>query len=215
MKIFFKNLTAAFLLISLGAVAQANQVIDNDNEPNFMDSQEYDPADPNIEAILQEYDRYYEQETGESPWLDDAQPDALFTPVGGCYRVSCQVFIHVKKSEQKAYLYVDGALVDRWLVSTGAQGHTTPNFDKNPNGRIYNKYSSSKFPGGDYNGLGNMPYAVFIEGGYALHGTPRDNWSKLGKRASHGCVRMHPENGKKFNQLVRQAGVAKTWITVD
>jgi len=73
---------------------------------------------------------------------------------------------------------------------------------------------SSKFPGGDYNGLGNMPYAVFVDGGFAIHGTTRGNWPLLGQVASHGCIRVHPDNGFIFNRLVRQHGVKNTWITI-
>jgi lipoprotein-anchoring transpeptidase ErfK/SrfK len=60
-----------------------------------------------------------------------------------------------------------------------------------------------------------MPYAVFIEGGFAIHGTMRSNWKYLGQRASHGCVRLHPDNAFIVNRLVRQYGVENTWIQVD
>ncbi|MFP5491413.1 MAG: L,D-transpeptidase family protein [Bacteriovoracia bacterium] len=42
----------------------------------------------------------------------------------------------------------------------------------------------------------------------------RGNWPKLGLKASHGCIRMHPDNGKIFNRLVRSVGISQTWITV-
>jgi len=60
-----------------------------------------------------------------------------------------------------------------------------------------------------------MPYAVFISGGYAIHGTTRGNWSRLGKPASHGCIRLHPDNGQIFNVLVRRNGISNVWITVN
>ena len=132
-----------------------------------------------------------------------------------CFRQECAVWARVVKSEQKLHLYVNGQLVNSWLVSTGAPGHGTPNFDTHPNGRIYDAYSSKKFPGGDYKGLGNMPYAVFISGGFAIHGTTAGNFPKLGKPASHGCIRVHPDNGKIFNRLVREHGIKNTWITVE
>jgi len=112
------------------------------------------------------------------------------------------------------YVYINGSLQASWSVSTGMPGYGTPDFDKHPDGRIYDRYTSTKYPGGDWNGLGNMPYAVFIRGGFALHGTPRSNWSKLGRPASHGCIRMHPDNAYWFNRLVRQHGVSNVWITV-
>ena len=172
--------------------------------------QELNPFDPNIEQILEDYDAKYFDETGLLPF------DGIYiAPLASkCFRSSCKVWIQIVKSTQLAYLYLDGQHVDTWKVSTGAPGHGTPNFDKNPNGRIYDTYSSKKFPGGDYMGLGNMPYAVFIEGGFAIHGTPKGNWSKLGTRASHGCIRVLPENGRTFNRLVREHGIYRTWITV-
>lgn len=182
------------------------------NAPNFLDSEEFDPNDPNAEAILEAYDRYYQEVTGIDPHLEGY--GELFTPIGGCYRQSCAVWAHVNKATQRMKLYIDGTLVDTFKTSTGT-GNRTPNFDKNPDGRIYTAYTSRKFPGGDYNGLGNMPYAVFIRGGFAIHGTPRSNWKYLGSKASHGCIRIHPDNARWFNSLVRQAGVRNTWITVD
>ena len=39
-----------------------------------------------------------------------------------------------------------------------------------------------------------MPFAVFIKDGFAVLGTADVNWTKLGKKASHGCIRLHPES---------------------
>lgn len=182
---------------------------------------EFDPFDPRAEEILKEFDKVYEQETGQSAWLP--QPNSGFEAFvsefmafgNSCYQDSCNVFARVSKRNQKLYLSVGGTVQNVFDVSTGAAGHTTPNMDQHPNGRIYDRYSSNAYPGGDYNGLGNMPYAVFIKGGFAIHGTPRANWPKLGQPASHGCIRVHPDNGKMFNRLVRANGVANTWITVE
>ncbi|AHZ85415.1 L,D-transpeptidase [Bdellovibrio bacteriovorus] len=176
--------------------------------------EEINPFDPNIEQVLEQFDKIYEEETGQPAHLPETYLDELVNIFGGCYRNSCAVWAQVVKSSQRMYLYVNGSLRGSWLVSTGMAGYGTPNFDKHPNGRIYDRYSSKKFPGGDYNGLGNMPYAVFISGGFALHGTPQGNWSKLGTRASHGCIRMHPDNGYVFNRLVRSYGKSNVWITV-
>lgn len=131
-----------------------------------------------------------------------------------CMKDKCAIWIEVSKETQSANLYVDGKLEDTFDVSTGDEDHETPNFNRHPDGRIYTKYTSTAHPGGDYKGLGNMPYAVFIKGGYALHGTPAGNWKHLGSKASHGCIRMHPDNAKIFNALVREHGVENTWVTV-
>jgi hypothetical protein len=193
--------------------AYANdQVVDAD-EANFMD--EFDPRMPGAEQVLDFYDNYQLDETGVSADTRFDMQNLLNQVGSGCYRQTCQVFAHVKKAEQKLYLYVNGQLQAVWATSTGTTGHGTPNFDTRPDGRIYNKYTSKKYPGGDYNGLGNMPYAVFIRGGFAIHGTGRGNWPKLGRPASHGCIRIHPDNAAVFNSLVRNAGIQNTWITVN
>lgn len=177
---------------------------------NFFD--ELDPRSPDIEKILQELDEDYKRSTGESPFLE---LDPLEELLPSCYRNSCKIWADVDKNAQRIYLYIDGALTYTWKTSTGRAGYETPDMDTHPNGRIYDRYTSTKYPDGDYNGLGNMPYAVFIRGGYAIHGTTRGNWSKLGSRASHGCIRLHPDNGQIFNLLVRKNGIRNVWVTVN
>ena len=131
-----------------------------------------------------------------------------------CRRQQCTVWANIIKSKQKLYLYVNGELSDSFKVSTGDKNHETPLLDTRPSGPIFQKYTSKKYPGGNYKGLGNMPYVVFIKGGYGIHGTTAGNIPKLGKKASHGCVRIHPENAKIFNALVKEAGLQNTWITI-
>jgi len=53
---------------------------------------------------------------------------------------------------------------------------------------------------------------VFFHGGYAIHGTT--DIRRLGKPASHGCVRLHPDNAKIFFQMVKDFGMENTLITV-
>lgn len=189
------------------AAPKENTVITTE-VPNEMD--ELDPFDENINEQLQQMDEEYFQATGQSPF----EALLIFSPRIDCKRMDCPVFAYIVKSEQKLYLYVNQQLQATWLVSTGAPGSETPLLDKHPNGRIYDAYTSSKHPGGDYKGLGNMPYAVFIYNGFALHGTTQGNFSKLGQKASHGCVRMHPDNGYIFNRLVRNYGINNVWVQI-
>ncbi|MBY0317004.1 MAG: L,D-transpeptidase [Bdellovibrionales bacterium] len=177
------------------------------------DTEELNPFRPDIDQHLEEFDHIYEEETGISPFLEGyGQED---NSRSGCKRDECHVWARVNRATQELTLYIGGEVSYVWDVSTGAAGHGTPKFDRHPNGRIYDKYSSSKYPGGDYKGLGNMPYAVFIEGGFAIHGTPEANWPLLGQKASHGCIRLHPDNGFIFNRLVRDNGIENVWITVE
>ena len=57
-----------------------------------------------------------------------------------------------------------------------------------------------------------MPYAVFFNEGIAVHGTQAI--SQLGKPASHGCVRLAPENAATFFDLVETYGKFNVKIVV-
>lgn len=135
-------------------------------------------------------------------------------PQSPCREKECLLYAVVSKSAQTLYLYVGGELSDSFRVSTGMKNHETPVMSVRPSGPLFTKYKSKKFPGGNYKGLGNMPYAVFIRGGYAIHGTTQGNFTKLGKKASHGCIRLHPDNARIFYELVKKIGLAHTWVAV-
>lgn len=208
MKLFV--LLLSMLMIQAPALAQTPVSADGADIAGAGEIEELDPFAPDVEETLERFDRVYEEETGMSPWLRDDS----FRKANDCSRRSCKVWIVISKASQSAQLYLDGMYRAGWAVSSGLPGFETPDFDRHPNGRIYDRYTSTKYPEGDYAGLGNMPYAVFIQGGFALHGTPQGNWSRLGRKASHGCVRMHPDNARYFNRLVRSVGIRNVWITI-
>lgn len=207
MKIF--KFVLPFALITLLSCAPENKSVSLNTESNGMD--ELNPFDPEIHNILSEMDQDYYEQTGKLPVTNFD----LLMPANDCKGMNCTVYAVIKKSEQKLYLYINQKLNYTWLVSTGTAGaNETPLLNTHPNGRIYDAYSSTKYPGGDYKGLGNMPYAVFIYNGFAIHGTAESNWKMLGKKASHGCIRIHPDNAYIFNRLVKQYGIYKVWIQV-
>jgi L,D-transpeptidase catalytic domain len=175
------------------------------SQANVFD--DVNPFDPSTEQALQKLDQLYSEETGLP-----AQMPPEFIKTAGCERFNCPLWILVDKPSQTVSIYIDGVLESTWKTSTGRDGYETPNFDRHPNGRIYEAYMSRSYPSADINGLGNMPYAIFIEGGFAIHGT--DSLWRLGTAASHGCIRLEPANAKVVNTLVRQYGIYKTWITV-
>jgi lipoprotein-anchoring transpeptidase ErfK/SrfK len=131
-----------------------------------------------------------------------------------CRKEGCNVYAEVDKSEQMMYVYVSGELQYSFQVSTGKTGHDTPNLDLRPSGPLAKKYTSTKYPEGDYQGMGNMPYCVFLANGYAIHGTTPGSFKKLGTKASHGCVRLHPEDASVFYDLVSSIGLENTWVTI-
>ncbi len=146
--------------------------------------------------------------------LDSFLINKNITPLPDCKGKDCTIFAEIDKSSQTLYLFIAGELTDSFKVSTGIRKRETPNLDLSPKGPILMKYTSKKFPGGNYNHLGNMPYAVFLRGGYAIHGTTTGNFPKLGTRASHGCIRLHPDNAKVFYELVKLAGLSQTWVSI-
>ena len=52
-----------------------------------------------------------------------------------------------------------------------------------------------------------MPWATFFNGGIASHGTPFI--SKLGRKASHGCIRLEEFRAQELFHLVGQSGFGK------
>ncbi len=146
--------------------------------------------------------------------LDTFLAKKIDTIKTSCREKECPVYAAVNKSRQLLFLYIDGELKDSFPVSTGVKKYRTPDLNVRPSGPFFTKYTSRKFPGGNYKGLGNMPYAVFLHGGYAIHGTTPGNFPKLGTIASHGCIRLHPDNARIFYELVKLFGLNNTWVTV-
>jgi lipoprotein-anchoring transpeptidase ErfK/SrfK len=57
-----------------------------------------------------------------------------------------------------------------------------------------------------------MPFAIFYSGHYAIHGT--DQINRLGRPASAGCVRLHPDNARVLFDMVRAEGMDQTRVIV-
>jgi hypothetical protein len=58
-----------------------------------------------------------------------------------------------------------------------------------------------------------MPHAVFFtREGHAIHGT--NEVKRLGNPASHGCVRISPQNAATLYDLVSEAGLENTQIVL-
>jgi lipoprotein-anchoring transpeptidase ErfK/SrfK len=100
---------------------------------------------------------------------------------------------------------VDGVPQYNWAVSTGRKGHRTPVGDFRPT-RMAAVYFSKKYDNAP------MPHAVFFVGGFAIHGT--EYLRSLGKPASHGCVRLHPNHAALLYSLVEEYGPAHTAIHI-
>ena len=127
---------------------------------------------------------------------------ALTLPVAGHARA--EVIVHIDKSAQRMTVVVDGAEKYRWPISTGLGGGP-PSGAYRPQ-RFERKWHSRKYD------WAPMPYSIFFHEGYAIHGTI--HVSRLGNRASKGCVRLHPDKAAILFSLVQQNGVDATRIVV-
>jgi lipoprotein-anchoring transpeptidase ErfK/SrfK len=119
--------------------------------------------------------------------------------------VRAHVLITIDKSAQRMTVAVDGAMRWRWPVSTGARGYDTP--DGNYTAfRMEKDYSSKEWDDAP------MPNSIFFtQRGHAIHGSYD---KRLGRPASHGCVRLSPGNGAKLYSLVESQGVTHTKVVV-
>ncbi len=108
---------------------------------------------------------------------------------------SAEVVVHVSKARQAMYVYVDRRLVYVWPVSTAAWGYNTPD------GVFYPTALDAYHRSGRYGSP--MPYSIFFTGGYAIHGSY--DIGHLGYPASHGCIRLHPQNAGALYELVRNS----------
>ena len=115
------------------------------------------------------------------------------------------VVARVDLSEQKMRVIVDGEVAHEWAVSTGRGRYRTPTGSFQPY-RMHKRYFSKKYHGAP------MPYSVFYHRGYAIHGTTEVK--KLGRPASHGCVRLHPDNARKLFTLIKRVGPKATRIRI-
>jgi len=113
--------------------------------------------------------------------------------------------VNISKSQQRLSVMIDGAEAYRWPVSTGRRGHETPTGSFRPF-RTERHWYSRQYS------MTPMPWAVFFHRGYAVHGTMEAY--NLGHAASHGCVRLRPDNASILYSLVRHEGLRNTKIVV-
>lgn len=111
----------------------------------------------------------------------------------------------VDLSDQRMYVYLDNRLMYTFAVSSGRGKYGTPT------GRWNAYWLSPKHRSKKYHNA-PMPWAVFFHEGYAVHGTT--DVRNLGRPASHGCIRLHPDNAKTFFKLVQASGKESTLISV-
>ena len=129
----------------------------------------------------------------------------LLAMVGTAWDAQARVVIQVDKAQQRMTVVVNGVPQYNWAVSTGRANFSTPVGTFAPQ-RLERMWFSRKY----YDSP--MPYSIFFHRGYAIHGSYEI--SKLGGPASHGCIRLHPQNAAILFSLVRSSGAGNTTIVV-
>jgi lipoprotein-anchoring transpeptidase ErfK/SrfK len=130
---------------------------------------------------------------------------AAFMLIIAASMARADVLIVIDKSAQEVRVVADGDLAHVFKSSTGKYGTGTPNGSYGVE-RLHRYWYSRKY---DY---APMPYSIFYDRGYAIHGTTVI--SRLGRPASHGCVRLHPKDAKVLFALVREQGKENTVVAV-
>jgi lipoprotein-anchoring transpeptidase ErfK/SrfK len=118
---------------------------------------------------------------------------------------SAGVIARIDISAQTMTVLEDGNILYSWPVSTARRGYHTPRGTYEPV-RMTRVWYSRKYH------MSPMPYSIFFKGGYAIHGT--EDVGRLGRPASHGCVRLHPSNARTLYELVQERGAENTRILV-
>ena len=163
---------------------------------------------PNIEVEKKFYNYISLQNHLLKPSIQDAAPSLLLDDsfLYQNYPDALKpVIALVKIGDQKLQLYERGKFLSQWDISSARPGKITPR------GSWTAKWLSINHKSSIYDGA-EMPYSVFFNGHYAIHGTRQVH--KLGEPASAGCIRLHPENAKIFFELARLYGVENTLVKI-
>ncbi len=111
-------------------------------------------------------------------------------------QAEARVYIAIDLSSQTMHVNAEGASYD-WPVSTARSGYATPRGHFRPS-QLQRMHYSHKYH------MSPMPYSIFFNGGYAIHGTY--STADLGRPASHGCIRLAPGNAALLYGMVQAEG---------
>ena len=119
---------------------------------------------------------------------------------------SAAIVIAIDKAAQQMTVSQDGARLYVWPVSTGQRGYDTPGGQFTPF-RMEKDHFSREWDDAP------MPHSIFFtQRGHAIHGT--EHVRNIGRPASHGCVRLEPENARTLFGLVKQEGMANVRVVL-
>ena len=116
------------------------------------------------------------------------------------------ILIEIDKTKQQMTVTVDGDPRYLWPVSTGKESYDTPGGEFQPF-RMERHHFSREWDDAP------MPYSIFFtQEGHAIHGSYEVR--RLGTPASHGCVRLSPDNAAMLFDLVKQQGVKNARVVL-
>jgi lipoprotein-anchoring transpeptidase ErfK/SrfK len=119
-------------------------------------------------------------------------------------RAQADIYVAVNKAAQRMTVVVDGKPRYNWAISSGLDGGP-------PSGTFRPQRLEKMWHSRTYD-WSPMPHSIFFHHGFAIHGT--NYVSRLGRRASHGCVRLHPSNAATLFALVKERGMSRTTIAI-
>jgi lipoprotein-anchoring transpeptidase ErfK/SrfK len=112
-------------------------------------------------------------------------------------RAYAYVEIKIDLSSQTMTVHSGSGETYVWPISSGKPGHPTPRGVFRPRA-MYVMVHSAKYDNAP------MPHSIFFYGQYAIHGT--NAVGKLGRPASHGCVRISPAHAATLFAMVQRQG---------
>ena len=115
------------------------------------------------------------------------------------------VTARISLSSQTMTVTHNGVVKYKWKVSTARRGYVTPTGS-------WRAYWASRHHRSRKYDNAPMPYAIFFKGGYAVHAT--FDVKRLGRPASHGCIRLHPSNAATFFSLAQKYGLRNTRVVI-
>lgn len=116
-----------------------------------------------------------------------------------------RVVARVSISNQTMEVYHEGRHLFTWSVSTAKAGKVTPT-------GVYKAEALSRHHRSRLYNNAPMPFAIFYDGNYAIHGT--DQIRGLGAPASNGCVRLHPDNAEILFEMVKWEGMENMRVEI-
>jgi hypothetical protein len=110
---------------------------------------------------------------------------------------SAKVEISIDLADQTMRVETGNGDVHIWPISSGRKGFGTPRGTYEPY-RLAKMHRSRKYNNAP------MPHSIFFHGGYAIHATTEER--RLGRPASHGCIRLSRANAAKLFAMVKADG---------